>query len=172
MAEQLQHALSDAGVPAWLVVTILSALPISEVRGGIPAGYLALQLPLWRTLAFAIPSNVVSVVPVLLWFEPVSKYLGDKPIVGGFIRWLLRRARKREDLVRRYGVFAITLFVAIPLPVTGAWTGSIVASVFGLDFWRSLLCMLLGVCIASAIVSLVCLGVLGVGDLLRIEKPG
>jgi uncharacterized membrane protein len=171
MSEQLQHALSSAGVPAWLVVAILSALPISEVRGGIPAGF-ALGLPLWRTLVFAIPCNVLSVVPVLLWFEPASRYLGDKPVVGGFIRWLLRRARKREDLVRRYGVFALTLFVAIPLPVTGAWTGSIVASVFGLDFWRSLACMLLGVCIASAVVSLVCLGVLGIGDLLRISTSG
>ena len=170
MSEQLQDALSAAGVPPILVVALLSALPISEVRGGIPAGF-ALGLPLWRTLLFAIPCNVLSVVPVLLWFEPASKYLEDKPIIGRFIGWLLRRARKREHLVRRYGVFALTLFVAVPLPVTGAWTGSIVASVFGLDFWRSMLCVLLGVCIASTVVSLVCLGVVGIGDLLGIAAP-
>jgi uncharacterized membrane protein len=171
MSEQLQEALSSAGVPPILVVAILSALPVSEIRGGIPAG-LALGLPLWRTLLFGVPCNVLSVVPVLLWFEPASKYLGDKPVIGGLIRWLLRRARKREAAVRKYGVFALTLFVAVPLPVTGAWTGSIVASVFGLEFWRSLLCVVLGVCIASTIVSLVCLGVLGIGDLLGITAPG
>lgn len=170
MSEQLQEALSSAGVPPILVVAILSALPVSEIRGGIPAG-IALGLPLWRTLLFGIPCNVLSVVPVLLWFEPASKYLADKPVIGGFIRWLLRRARKREAAVRKYGVFALTLFVAVPLPVTGAWTGSIVASVFGLEFWRSLLCVVLGVCIASIIVSLVCLGVLGIGDLLGITAP-
>ena len=171
MSEQLQEALSSAGVPPILVVAILSALPVSEIRGGIPAG-LALGLPLWWTLLFGIPCNVLSVVPVLLWFEPASKYLGDKPVIGGLIRWLLRRARKREKAVRKYGVFALTLFVAVPLPVTGAWTGSIVASVVGLEFWRSLLCVVLGVCIASIIVSLVCLGVIGIGDLLGITAPG
>jgi uncharacterized membrane protein len=171
MSEQLQDALSAAGVPPVLVVAILSALPVSEVRGGIPAGF-ALGVPLWRTLLFAIPCNVLSVVPVLLWFEPASKYLGDKPLIGGLIRWLLRRARKREQAVRKYGVLALTLFVAVPLPVTGAWTGSIVASVFGLDFWRSLLCVVLGVCIASTIVSLACVGVIGIGGLLGVATPG
>jgi uncharacterized membrane protein len=165
MGQHLQELLQHAGVPPLAIVALLSALPISEVRGGIPAGYV-LGLGLWKTLLVAIPSNVVAVIPVIRWFNPVASYLGDKPVVGRFVQWLLRRARKREDMVRKYGVFAVTLFIAIPLPVTGAWTGSVVAAVFGLDFWRSLACAFLGVCIASAIVSLACTGVIGLGGLL------
>ncbi|MGQ9731686.1 MAG: COG2426 family protein [Candidatus Zipacnadales bacterium] len=165
MSEQLQQLLDQAGLPSWAIVAILSALPISEVRGGIPAGY-ALHLPLWKTLAIAISANVVAIIPVILGFEPAAQYLGDKPVVGRFIQWLLRRARKRQELVNRYGVLAVTIFIAIPLPMTGAWTGAIIASVFGLGFWRSLACALLGVCIASLIVSLTCAGIIGLGRFL------
>ncbi|MBM3474787.1 MAG: small multi-drug export protein [Armatimonadetes bacterium] len=170
MSEHLQHLLNQAGVPPLAIVALLSALPISEVRGGIPVGY-ALHLPLWEILAVAIPANVIAVIPVVLWFEPAARYLGDKPVIGRFIRWLLRRARKREEAVRKYGVFAVTIFIAVPLPMTGAWTGAIVASVFGLGFWRSLVCVILGVCIASVIVTLACAGVIGLGGFL-VPTPG
>jgi uncharacterized membrane protein len=167
MGEHIREVLQNAGVPPLAIVALLSALPISEVRGGIPAGYL-MGLDLWKTLLVAIPSNVVAVLPVIRWFSPVATYLEGKPIIGRFVQWLLRRARRREDMVRKYGVFAVTLFIAIPLPVTGAWTGSMVAAVFGLDFWRSLVCALLGVCIASVIVSLACLGVGGLAGAFAI----
>ena len=61
-------------------------------------------------------------------------------------------------MLEKYGIYALTLFVAVPLPVTGAWTGSLVAAVFKMNFWRGLLCMLLGVLIASTIVTLISLG--------------
>ena len=150
MAEWLFEAIRNLP-PEWKVI-ILSALPISEVRGGIPAG-LALGLPLATILPLAVISNVVSVLPVVLGFNWVADRLADKPILGGIISRLIRRARSKEEMVRRYGVFAIIVFVAIPLPVTGAWTGSLVAAVFGMRFGQVVLCLTLGVIIATTIVT-------------------
>ena len=150
MTEQIFAAIRDLP-PHWVVI-ILSALPISEVRGGIPAG-LILQMPLTTILPLAVISNIVSVLPVVLGFNWVADRLADKPVLGGIISRLIRRARSKEAMVEKYGVFAITLFVAIPLPVTGAWTGSLVAAAFGMRFWRVVLCLTLGVLIATAIVT-------------------
>ncbi|MEA3401243.1 MAG: small multi-drug export protein [Armatimonadota bacterium] len=162
MWRSLFEAVRDA-IPPPAVVALLSAAPISEVRGGIPAGLL-LDMPLAEILPIAIIANVVIVIPVLLWFNPLADWLIERGILTGIIRRLIARARSKKPMVDKYGVFAVTLFVAIPLPVTGAWTGALVASVFKMDFWRALACMLLGVIIASIIVTLLYLGGVWVCD--------
>jgi len=150
LAQQIFEAIK--GLPAEWVVVILSVLPVSEVRGGIPAGII-MGLPLSRILPLAIVSNVVSVLPIVLGFNWVAQRLADKPLLGRLITRLIRRARSKEEMVNKHGVWAVTLFVAIPLPVTGAWTGSLVAAVFGMRFGRVLFCLTVGVMIASAIVT-------------------
>lgn len=145
------------GLPPELVVLILSAMPISEVRGGIPAGII-MGLPLWQVLLIAITANVLVVIPVILGFNWAAERLADKPLLGRVISRLLKRARAQEHLVTRYGTWAVTLFVGIPLPMTGAWTGAVVAAVFGLKFSRAVLCMFLGVLMASTIVTALTLG--------------
>ncbi len=150
MTEWLLEAIRD--LPLEWKVIILSAAPISEVRGSIPVG-LALGMPLSSLLPLAVITNIVSVLPVVLGFNWVADRLADKPILGGIISRLIRRARSKEQMVRKYGVFAVTVFVAIPLPVTGAWTGSLVAAVFGMRFWQVVLCLTLGVIIATIIVT-------------------
>jgi uncharacterized membrane protein len=156
VAEQFAQWLSEFFGPE-VVVVILSALPISEVRGGIPYGLLT-GLPLWKTLLLAIPANVIAVIPMILGFNWAAERLADKPLLGGIIAHLLKKARRKEEMVNKYGVWAVTLFVAVPLPVTGAWTGSVVAAVFGMEFWRAVGCMLVGVIIASTIVTILTLG--------------
>jgi len=165
MVEHIQHALLSAHLPPWLVVAVLAAMPVSEVRGAVPAG-LFLGLSLWTIVPLVVPCSVLPTIPILLWFEPVAAYLSDKPVIGRLIRWVLAKARKRDDLVRRYGVFALTLFAAVPLPMFGTWTGAPIAVVFGMPFWRSLACLFLGACIQTALVVLTCAGVLGAGHLL------
>ncbi len=155
MAQQLFEALRNLP-PEWVVI-ILSAAPISEVRGGIPAGMI-MGMPLAHILPLAIISNVVSVIPVVLGFNWAAERLADTPLLGGLITRLIQRARSKEAMVEKHGVWAVTLFVAIPLPMTGAWTGSVVAAVFGMRFERVLFCLTIGVMIASAIVTLLMLG--------------
>ena len=150
MREAILGALS--GLHPLVKVAIVSALPIFEVRGGIPLG-IHWGLSLVEILPIAIIANVLIVIPILLWFNPVADWLMKRGILTGLVRRLIARARSKKPMVDRYGVFAVTLFVAIPLPVTGAWTGALVASVFEMDFWRALACMFLGVLIASAIVT-------------------
>jgi len=159
MAESIQEALQQWGIPRSLIVIILSALPVSELRGGIPAGIL-LGLPWWRTFVLAVIANVLSVVPILLWAEAAANKLGRWPPAGRFFDWLFARARRKRGIVDKYGVFGLTLFVSIPLPVTGAWTGSMLAVVLGLDFYKSLGCVILGVLIAGVVVTLASLGVI------------
>jgi len=157
--EHVPETLSRMLAPE-AVVVILSALPISEVRGGIPYGLLQ-EIPLWKTLALAIPANVLAVVPVILGFNWASERLIDKPLFGGIVAHLLKKARSKQEMVNKHGVWAVTLFVAIPLPITGAWTGALVAAVFGMNFWRALGCMIVGVIIASTIVTLLTCGGIG-----------
>jgi len=117
-----------------------------------------LGMSLWEILPIAIACNVLSVVPIILWFNPVADWLCRRGYCVWLVNKLLARARSKKPVVDKYGVYAVTLFVAIPLPMTGAWTGSLVAAVFKMDFWRALGCMVAGVAIASAIVSAVCYG--------------
>ncbi len=150
MREAILEALGN--LPDPVVVAIVSALPIFEVRGGIPVG-MAKGMSLTEILPIAIAANVLIVVPILLWFNPVADWLMQRGILTGIIKRLIARARSKKPMVDKHGVWAVTLFVAIPLPVTGAWTGALVASVFEMDFWRAVACMVLGVMIASAIVT-------------------
>jgi len=151
LAEHLWQALQ--GLPDWLVVAILSAAPISEVRGGIPVGVLYYKMPLWHCLPVAVLANVVAVLWIVPTFNWMAATFGDVPLLGALFRWLTTRAEKRREMVEKYGVLAVTLFVAVPLPVTGAWTGSVVAAVFRMPLAKVVLCLLLGVLIASAIVT-------------------
>ena len=164
MVHSLFEAVRD--LPPHLVVAIFSALPISEVRGGIPIGYFAYNMPLAQLIPVAAAANVISVLPILLWFNPVADWLMKRGWLTGLLERLIKRARSKKPMVDKYGVYAITLFVAIPLPVTGAWTGSLVASVFEMDFWRAVACMIAGVLIACAIVTVLCAAGLYAGSLI------
>ena len=150
MKEAIVGAL--AGLHPLVRVAIVSALPVFEVRGGIPMG-IYWEVPLVELLPVAIVANVLIVVPLLLWFNPAADWLIKRGILTGLLRRLIARARSKKPMVDKHGVWAVTLFVAIPLPVTGAWTGAMVASVFHMNFWRALMCMFLGVIIASAVVT-------------------
>ncbi len=151
MKEAILAALS--GLHPLVKVAIVSALPIFEVRGGIPVG-MAQGLSLPELLPVAIVANVVIVLPVLLWFNPVADWMIHRGVLTGIVQRLLARARSKKPLVDKHGIWALTLLVAIPLPVTGAWTGAMVASVFEMDLKRAVLCITLGVIIASAVVSI------------------
>ena len=159
--EELVHWLSSHGVPAELVVLIISMLPIFELRGGIPCGKFLLELVWWKTYLMAVLGNAIPVVPLLLFLEPISNWLKRRmKLADRFFAWLFARTRRRgEARVREYGIFVgLMLFVAIPLPITGAWTGCAAAFVFGVKFRHSLPAILAGILIASLIVSMLTYG--------------
>jgi len=143
-----------------MVVLIVSMLPIFELRGGIPCGFV-LQLVWWKTYLMAILGNLIPIVPVLFLLDPISSALRRRMAVADrFFEWLFTRTRRKtESGIRKYGLFfGLMIFVAIPLPATGAWTGCVAAFLFGMKFRSSFPSIALGVLIASIVVTIITYG--------------
>jgi len=139
------------GFPKEVIVCALAALPVSELRGAIPAAVAFGFTPL-KAYCIAFIGNLLPVVPLLFLFEPVSRALRRFPLFRKFFDWLSERTKKKASLVEKYEALGLILFVAIPLPVTGAWTGCIAATLFKIRFRYAFSAIAIGVAIAGAIV--------------------
>ena len=145
-----------------LGIFLCSMVPVIELRGAIPLGwFLEPQTPWWMTYLLAVAGNMLPVPFILLMIRQVLTWMEKMPIkfVRAVAAWLRRKAEKNTDKIQRYGFWGLCFFIAIPLPITGAWTGSLVAATIHMKFWRAMLSAFLGVLIAGAIVTLLCLGV-------------
>lgn len=141
----------------WLSVIILSMSPISELRGGIPAGIM-LGLDPFMVFCAAVLFNALVFFPIFFGL----KFFYHKVERFRFVRSIVEMVRKREKgFVRRYGAISLILFVAIPLPVTGAWTGSILAWLFNLNWRKSFIAVSIGVLFAGVIILSGTLGGIG-----------
>jgi uncharacterized membrane protein len=160
--------LALAGVPKELIVFGMAMLPILELRGAIPYGLLTdPQLSIIRTYIVAVLGNFVPVIPILLFLRPVSEFLRKAPVFDKFLTWLFARTRRRGRLIEKYEAVGLTLFVAIPLPVTGAWTGALAAFIFGVRFRYAVVCIALGIFIAGVVVTLASMGVITVSEFVK-----
>lgn len=151
-------------VAPWLIVVIISMLPIFELRGSIPVAVLAFQMPWWQAYALSVAGNLVPIIPIILMIGPVSDFLMRRSaLCRRFFRWVFERTRRRgEDIVKRYEAVGLGLFVSIPLPVTGAWTGSLLAFLMQIHARRAFPAILAGVLLAGVLVTLASTGVLSV----------
>ncbi|MCF7869561.1 MAG: small multi-drug export protein [Candidatus Omnitrophica bacterium] len=143
-----------------LIVVGVATLPIFELRGSIPLG-VSLNLSLYKVYFLSILGNILPVLPLLLFFKFFFHKLEKIKFVGIFFSWWFRRVEKRSDVVKKWGFWGLVLLVAIPLPVTGAWTGTVAANLFELKIKKSFFAILTGILIAGLIVSLVVKGVFG-----------
>ncbi len=143
------------GLPPKYIVMIVGALPVAELGGAIPLG-LYLGMPLLKSFFWAVLGNTIFVIPALFFFEPVSAFLRKFRPWAGFFDWLFERTRSRSDQIQKYEALGLFLFVAVPLPMTGAWTGVVAASLFKIRFKYAVIAIFLGVLTAGAIVSLLC----------------
>lgn len=155
-----------AGLPKEVVIFSMAMLPILELRGAIPwALKFAPSVPHTTVYLLAVLGNFVPVIPILLFLHPVSEFLRKAPVFDRFFTWLFARTRRRGRLIERYEAIGLTLFVAIPLPVTGAWTGAVAAFVFGIRLRWAVVCISLGILIAGVVVTLASKGVITVWHL-------
>ena len=139
----------------YLLSILLGILPISELRGAIPYAYFN-EVPLWLSYVIGVLSNATVPFIGFIFLETIHKLLDKWSAYHNFFEKTIARARKKvEDKVNKYGLLGLMLFVAIPLPITGAWTGTLGAWVLGLDRKKSILFILLGVLISGIIVSTV-----------------
>ena len=146
-----------------LIVFLVSMVPIIELRGAIPYG-VGFGLPLWLTYIIAIVGNMLPVPLIYFFARKVLEWGRDKPVIGKFFTFCLEKGKKgREKLQAKAGrglFWALLLFVGIPLPGTGAWTGTLAASLLDMDFRKSVLACMGGVLLAGCIMG--ALSLLGV----------
>jgi uncharacterized membrane protein len=148
-------------LPKDYVVIIVGALPISELRGAIPLA-LSFGMPLAKAFWLSVLGNCLFVAPALFLFEPVTNALRKFKIWARFFDWVFERTKKNSDSIQKYEALGLLIFVAIPLPMTGAWSGVIAASLFKVRFRYAFLAIIAGVICAGLIVSALCaLGIVG-----------
>jgi len=140
-----------------LVVIIISALPVLELRGALPVAINLFHFPWHYAFFLAVIGNLLPVPFLLLLLDSLSKALSRVKLFESMFNKLFEHARRRGKIIERYERIGLTLFVAIPLPITGAWTGSIAAVLVGLKFKYAFLSILLGILIAGGIVTTLCL---------------
>jgi len=142
-----------SGISRELIVIIISTLPIVELRGAMPVAINVLHMPWYQALFLSFIGNMIP-VPILLFFlETLAKLISRVEIGRRFINWIFQRTRKRTAVIEKYERIGLMLFVAIPLPFTGAWTGSIAAFLMGLKLKHSFLSITAGVIIAGLILT-------------------
>ena len=158
MIEAIEHFFLETVGPR-LCVFFCSMIPIIELRGGIPLGA-GLGLPWWQTMLFAIAGNMLPVPFILLFIRFIIDKMAQSRIrfFNKIAGWLNRKAEKNRPKIEKYAFWGMALFVAIPLPVTGAWCGSLVCATIGEKFWRAMLSAFIGVCIAAVIMTLASYG--------------
>jgi uncharacterized membrane protein len=145
-----------ASFPPELAVLLVAGLPVVELRGALPVG-LALGLhPAWA-FTLSVLGNMLPVPLVFLLLDPVTRRLMSLPRVSAWIATYLDRTRKKSGQIRKYGFWGLVVFVGVPLPGTGAWTGAIAASLLGLKFGQSMLALFLGTVLAGIAVLVLCL---------------
>ncbi|RLG92229.1 ligand-binding protein SH3 [Candidatus Bathyarchaeota archaeon] len=140
-------------------VLIISAMPVSEIRGGIP---LALYFGLNPIEAYIISflGNIAPIPLLLIFLDKFIKIACKISVVDKFYGKIVQHVSKRKRIVEKYGYIGLTMFVAVPLPVTGAWTGALIAFLLQLNKLKSFIYITLGVLVSGLIVLLTSLGFL------------
>ncbi len=145
----------------YLLVLLVSMVPLIELRGAIPISA-AMHLPKLQSFIIAIIGNMLPVPIIYLFARKVLEWGKDKKYTSKFFTWCLvkgeKSGKKLESKAGRGLYFALLLFVAIPLPGTGAWTGTLAASILDMDFKKSIIAVTLGVLIAGLIMMAISFG--------------
>lgn len=143
-----------------LCVFFCAMLPIIECRGAVPLGC-ALGLPWWQNALFSMAGNLLPVPFILLFIRAVLKWMRSCR-VGFFNKiagWLDRKIEKHKGTIEKYSYWGVMIFVGLPIPGTGAWTGTLIASVLGLEPKKSFLAACGGVLMATAIMTVISYGI-------------
>lgn len=156
MAETVANWLKETlHIGPGLVTFIVSMLPILELRGGLIVGAL-FKLPYWKALLLSVAGNIIPIPFILFALTPIFRWLKEHV---GFLRPLIEKyeakADEKKDKIAKAEFWGLMLFVGIPLPGTGAWTGGFIASVLGVNWKKAVCAILLGLVMAATIMSII-----------------
>ncbi len=153
MIESIQNFFLETVGREWCVF-FCSMIPIIELRGAIPLGA-ALGLNMFACFAISVAGNMLPVPFILLFINAIIQAMKKTKHLSRFANWLEAKAEKNKKKITSFGFFGLVLFVGIPIPGTGAWTGSLAGSVIRMPFWRALLATFLGVLMAGVIMTII-----------------
>ena len=165
MTDSLVQGLTAAlggKVSGEIIIFIISMIPILELRGGLLAASPALlNVPILRAIPICIIGNLLPIPFILLLIEKVLDLMEKIPGLYKIARWVRQKADKNKGQIEKFGFWGLALFVGIPLPGTGAWTGSLVAALLHMKFGKAIAAILVGIAMATIIMSLLSYGLLG-----------
>ncbi|MFA5135160.1 MAG: small multi-drug export protein [Patescibacteria group bacterium] len=148
--------------PPEIATLLIALLPIAELRLAIPTAIEVFDMSIWAAFLWSVIGNMIPAVLLLLFLDPVARFLMERSrFFNKFFSWIFKRTTARfRSKASQYGTFiALMLFVAVPLPITGAWTGAAAAFLFKMPFHRALLAVTIGVLIAGVIVTMATVGI-------------
>jgi len=151
--EKIVELIYSLGLSQKTVILFLATLPVTELRASIPIGILVLKEGVASTVFYSILGNLIPIAPIYFLLEPVSKRLSRTGAMKRFFDWLFARAKRRSGLIDKYEALGLMLFVSIPFPGTGVWTGCLIASLLRMHFLPTFIAATLGVVIAAIIVT-------------------
>lgn len=145
--------LLGLAIPHELIVLMIAVLPIAELRVAIPVAIHTFGMPWWYAFIISVAGNMLPVPVLLLFFDSIARLISLVKPGKLLVDWVFARTRRHEKSILKYEWLGLVLFVGIPLPFTGAWTGSILAFIMGLKFFPSILSIFCGVLMAGVIVT-------------------
>ena len=157
MTEAIEQFFLELVGREWCVF-LCSMIPIIELRGAIPLGAALGMHPVWNYL-LAVFGNLLPVPFILLFIRKILDWMEGIRCFEKMVKWLRAKAEKGRGKVEKYAVVGLAIFVAVPLPGTGAWTGSLVAALMGMRFPKAMISAICGVLVAGVIMSLLSYGV-------------
>jgi len=155
MREQTITWLEQNRIPKELILVIISVLPGLE-RGAIPVAMFVFKFSWLKAMVLSVLGNMLPVPFILTLINGLVAFLQRYSHGQKFTEWLFTHTKKKSKLIERYKAVGLMFLVAIPSPVTGVWTGSIAANIFGISFWKSLLYIFIGAIAANTIITFLC----------------
>lgn len=159
LATSLMDTLNAWGIPHQIITALISMIPLIELRGSILVGG-TLNLPFIETFIASVIGNMIPIPFILLFIEKIFDWMKKVKGLEKIANGIEKKAMSKSEQIEKYGYLGLFLFVAIPLPGTGAWTGSLLAVLFRLKRWKSLFFIFLGVLTAGFIMSILSYGLL------------
>ncbi len=160
VAEWFARTLGQYISPEW-VVFIISMIPILELRGGLIAASI-LEIPIVRAIPFCVIGNIIPIPFILLFIKKILKWMQNIKGLRVIANWLEKKAAKKSDALKKGEFWGLALFVGIPLPGTGAWTGSLIAALMDVKLSKAVGAILFGIVMATIIMSILSYGLLDV----------
>jgi len=147
-----------ASIPPEWATLFISMIPVTEIRASIPIALEIYNLPIWKTWIIAVVGDMLPALVILAIMPWLNEWVRDHKLFGKWFNKELERAEKKfAGKYSKYGALALIIFVGIPLPLTGSWTGSFASFVFNIPFKKAAPLIFAGVCLAATVITIITL---------------